>query len=151
MVCKIVHERKRNPISDQDKIVRRGRYPNAIARANFGDGLLRGFWVFVGQISPFPIGFRCRLYNSLACNTACKGCCSKMWNLNNVCKYFVSHGFICVVIWACFNLLRELSFFRKFPDHYHATFVNVQWKHLNFCQISAHFVKHVMNGITENI
>jgi len=34
--------------------------------ANFGDDRLRGFWVAGGQISPSPIDFHRRPYNTLA-------------------------------------------------------------------------------------
>ena len=37
-----------------------------VTYANFGDHRLRGFWVAGGQISPFPIDFDRRPYNTLA-------------------------------------------------------------------------------------
>jgi len=40
--------------------------PNAVTYTNFGDHRLRGFWVSGGQISPFPIDFHRRPYNTLA-------------------------------------------------------------------------------------
>jgi len=40
--------------------------PDIVAYTNFGDHLLRGFWVAWGQISPCPIDFHRRPYNTLA-------------------------------------------------------------------------------------
>ena len=40
--------------------------PDAVKYANFDDHRLRGFWVAGGQISPSPINFHRRLYNTLA-------------------------------------------------------------------------------------
>ena len=40
--------------------------PNLVKYANFGDRRLRGFWVAGGQISPSPIDFHRRPYNTLA-------------------------------------------------------------------------------------
>jgi len=40
--------------------------PDIITYTNFGDHRLRGFWVAGGQISPSPIDFRRRPYNTLA-------------------------------------------------------------------------------------
>ena len=37
-----------------------------VTYTNFGDHRLRGFWVAVGQISPSPIDFHRRPYNTLA-------------------------------------------------------------------------------------
>ena len=39
---------------------------DVVKYANFGDHLLRGFWVAGGQISPSPIDFHRRPYNTLA-------------------------------------------------------------------------------------
>ena len=39
--------------------------PDAVTCTNFGDHLLRGFWVAGGQISPSPIDFHRRPYNNL--------------------------------------------------------------------------------------
>ena len=40
--------------------------PNVVTCTNFGDHRLRGFWVAGGQISPSPIDFHRRPYNTLA-------------------------------------------------------------------------------------
>ena len=40
--------------------------PDLVNYANFGDHRLRGFWVAGGQISPSPIDFHRRPYNTLA-------------------------------------------------------------------------------------
>ena len=39
---------------------------DVVAYTNFGDHRLRGFWVAGGQISPSPIDFHRRPYNTLA-------------------------------------------------------------------------------------
>jgi len=40
--------------------------PDAVKHTNFGDHRLRGFWVAGGQISPSPIDFYRRPYNTPA-------------------------------------------------------------------------------------
>ena len=40
--------------------------PDAVTYTNFGDHRLRGFWVAGGQISPSPIDFHRRPYNTVA-------------------------------------------------------------------------------------
>jgi len=40
--------------------------PDVVTYTDFGDHRLRGFWVAVGQISPSPIDFHRRPYNTLA-------------------------------------------------------------------------------------
>jgi len=40
--------------------------PDVVTYTNFGDHQLRGFWVAGGQISPSPIDFHRRPYNTLA-------------------------------------------------------------------------------------
>ena len=40
--------------------------PDVVTDTNFGDHRLRGFWVAGGQISPSPIDFHRRPYNTLA-------------------------------------------------------------------------------------
>jgi len=53
--------------------------PDVLIYTNFGEHRLRGFWVAGGQISPSPIDFHRRPYNTLAlpCEhvipTACSG------------------------------------------------------------------------------
>ena len=39
---------------------------DVVTSTNFGDHRLRGFWVAGGQISPSPIDFHRRPYNTLA-------------------------------------------------------------------------------------
>ena len=45
--------------------------PNVVTHTNFGDHWLRGFWVAGGQISPSPIDFHRRPYNTLALPCEC--------------------------------------------------------------------------------
>ena len=45
--------------------------PDVVKCENFGDHRLRGFWVAGGQISPFPIDFHRRPYNTLALPCEC--------------------------------------------------------------------------------
>jgi len=40
--------------------------PDIVTYTNFGDHRLRGFWVAGGQISPSPVDFHRRPYNTLA-------------------------------------------------------------------------------------
>jgi len=40
--------------------------PDVVTYTTFGDHRLRGFWVAGGQISPYPIDFHRRPYNTLA-------------------------------------------------------------------------------------
>jgi len=40
--------------------------PDVVTHTNFGDHRLRGLWVAGGQISPSPIDFHRRPYNTLA-------------------------------------------------------------------------------------
>ena len=40
--------------------------PDIVKYTNFGDHRLKGFWVAGGQISPSPIDFHRRPYNTLA-------------------------------------------------------------------------------------
>jgi len=69
-VRKVTHTRKRNPLSDLDKILQAARAPDAIIYANFGDDRLRGLGVEGDQILPFPIGLRCyNTYNT--CYNTC--------------------------------------------------------------------------------
>jgi len=42
-----------------------------VTYTNSGDHRLRGFWVAGGQISPFPIDFERRPYNTLALPREC--------------------------------------------------------------------------------
>jgi len=45
--------------------------PDTVTYTNFGDHRLRGFWVAGGQISPSPIDFHRRPYNTLALPCEC--------------------------------------------------------------------------------
>jgi len=52
---------------------------DVVTYTNFGDHRLRGFWVAGGQISPSPIDFHRRPYNTLACERVIltyRGCLS---------------------------------------------------------------------------
>ena len=53
-----------NPISIKFCVV--VDVPDVVKYANFGDHRLRGFWLAGGQISPSPIDFHRRPYNTLA-------------------------------------------------------------------------------------
>jgi len=44
---------------------------DVVTYTNFGDHRLSGFWVAGGQISPFPIDFHRRPYNTLALPCEC--------------------------------------------------------------------------------
>jgi len=45
--------------------------PDVVTYTNFGDHRLRGFWVAGGQISPFPMDFHRRPYNTLTLPCEC--------------------------------------------------------------------------------
>ena len=45
MVCEVAHAPKRNLLSDLNKILHGGRYPDIITYANFGEARLRGLGV----------------------------------------------------------------------------------------------------------
>jgi len=45
--------------------------PDLVTYTNFGNHRLRGFWVAGAQISPFPIDFHRRSYNTLALPGEC--------------------------------------------------------------------------------
>ena len=66
MVREEAHARKRNPLSDLNKNLQGGRYPDVITYANFGEDRLRGLEVEGGQSLPFSIDFDRRPYNTLA-------------------------------------------------------------------------------------
>jgi len=70
-VREVAHARKRNPLSDLNKILYGGRYPRLITYANFGDDRLRGLGVAGGQNLPFSIDFDRRPYNTLALPCEC--------------------------------------------------------------------------------
>jgi len=57
MVRKVAHVRKRNPLSDLNKILLVVDSPDVITSANFGEDRLRGFVVAGGQNLPFSIDF----------------------------------------------------------------------------------------------
>jgi len=71
VVREVAYARKRNPLSDLNKILQGGRYPNVVTYANFGEDWLRGLWVAGGQSLPFSIDFDCRPYNTLALPCEC--------------------------------------------------------------------------------
>jgi len=49
MVREVAHARKRNSLSDLNKILYGGRYPDVITSANFGEDRLIGLGVAGGQ------------------------------------------------------------------------------------------------------
>ena len=57
MVREVAHARKRNPLSDLNKILHSGGVPDVITCANFGEDWLRGLGVAGGQSLPFSIDF----------------------------------------------------------------------------------------------
>jgi len=71
MVRKVTHARKWNPLSDLDKILQGGRYPDIITYANFGEDELRGLEVVGGLSLPFFTDFDHRPYNTLALPCEC--------------------------------------------------------------------------------
>jgi len=66
LVREVAHARKRNPLSDLDKILQGGSYPDVITYANFRDDRLRGLGVARGSSFALPIGFRRCHYNTRA-------------------------------------------------------------------------------------
>ena len=54
--------------------------PDVVTYANFGDHRLRGFWVAGGQISPSPIDFHRRPYNTLALP------CERVIKMSTLCR-----------------------------------------------------------------
>ena len=59
---------------------------------HFDDHRLRGFWVAGGQVSPFPIDFHRRPYNTLALSCECVISCI---------SYSVTFGRIAVGLFDC--------------------------------------------------
>jgi len=55
MVREVAHARKRNPLSDLNKIWQVVDIPDVITPANFGEDRLRGLGVAGGQNLPFSI------------------------------------------------------------------------------------------------
>jgi len=56
MVGEVAHARKRNPLSDQNKVLQGGRYPHVITYANISEDRLRGLGVAEGvKICPSPL------------------------------------------------------------------------------------------------
>ena len=55
MVREVAHARKRNFLSDANKILQGGRYPDVITYPNFGEDRLRGLGVAGSQICPSPL------------------------------------------------------------------------------------------------
>ena len=84
----VAHARKRNPLSDLNKILQGGRYSrhNHLCQyANFGDDRLRGLAVAGGQSLPFSIDFDRHPYNTLALPCECV-----MFVLSAVCTSYVA-------------------------------------------------------------
>jgi len=86
--------------------------PDVVKYANFGDHRLRGFWVAAGQISPSPIDFHRRPYNTLAlpCERV-KGPTTSMYKCENGTR---SRGTILI---GTQSLITALAFFDK-PNMY---------------------------------
>jgi len=55
MVCEVAHARKRNPLSDLNKILHVVDIPDIITSANFGEDRLRGLGMARGQICHSPL------------------------------------------------------------------------------------------------
>jgi len=66
MVREVAHARKRNPLSDLDKIWRVADIPDVITRSDFGEDRLRSLGVPRSQNLPFSIDCDRRPYNTLA-------------------------------------------------------------------------------------
>ena len=66
-----MHVQKRSPHLICIKFCRLVDIPDVITLADFGDDQLSGLGVVGGQISSFPVGFRCRPYNTLALPCEC--------------------------------------------------------------------------------
>ena len=77
----ITHAQNRNPQTDLDKILHGGRHPRVVTYTNFGDHRLRGYWVAGGQISPAPIDFHRRPYNTLR---SCQRTSRMRWTVLNL-------------------------------------------------------------------
>jgi len=94
--------------------------PGIVTYTNFGDHRLRGFWVAGGQISPFPIDFHRRPYNTLALSckrviraTVCRECakdhpgsggcrsmcCGRGYTVESI---QVRHRCDCKYYWCCY-------------------------------------------------
>jgi len=70
-VREVAHARKRNPLSDLNKILKVVGIPDVINYANFGNDRLRGLGVAGVQSLPFSIDFDRRPYNTLALPCEC--------------------------------------------------------------------------------
>ena len=73
---------------------------DVVTYTNFGDHRLRGFWVAGGQISPSPIDFHRRPYNTLAlpcervigyCNLLYLPCQRENLQFSHIYDYMTSH------------------------------------------------------------
>jgi len=71
MVREVAHALTRNPLSDLNKILHGGRYPDVITYTNFGEDRLRSLGVAGGQSLPFSIDFDRHPYNTLALPCKC--------------------------------------------------------------------------------
>ena len=57
MVREVAHARKRNPLSDLNKILHMVDIPDVITCANFGEDRLRGLGVAGVKVCPSPLTF----------------------------------------------------------------------------------------------
>jgi len=71
MVREVAHPWKRNPLSDMNKILQGGRYPDIITYADFGEDQLEDLGVAGCQNLPFSIDFDRPPYNTLALPCEC--------------------------------------------------------------------------------
>ena len=55
MMREVAHARKRNPLSDLNKILQGGRYPDVVTYANFGEDRLEGLGVAGVKVFPSPL------------------------------------------------------------------------------------------------
>ena len=78
--------------------------PDVVTYTNFGDNRLRSFWVTRGQISPFPIDFHRRYYNTLAipCERVIRTYLPDPKANPNVNCVHVSNSYIKSAVWSCF-------------------------------------------------
>jgi len=71
LVREVAHARKRNPLSDLNKILHSGGIPDVITCANFGEESVKAFSGSGGSNLPFFIDFDRRPYNTLALPCEC--------------------------------------------------------------------------------
>ena len=80
--------------------------PDVVNYTNFGDNRLRGFWVAGGQISPSPIDFHRRPYNTLtvrACDYALRLVIApEYFHCSCMCSGLLKENmYMCVYMYVC--------------------------------------------------